>query len=87
MFKCNLNVLPDKDRICVDKDSFNLLECDLYCFEASLFKHWLDINEKERIILSYGFLLPYNDLGWNENSPRVRLSQRIWKKFINGKTG
>lgn len=81
-FKCNLNITPEEDTIFIDNQCFDLLEGELYCFEASLFKHWLEKSEKERILLSYGFLLSYKELGWDETAPRIRLSQRIWKKFI-----
>jgi hypothetical protein len=54
----------------------------MYCFEASLFKHWTPNKfDSRRILLSFGFLIPYKDLGRSEEDPRVRLSQRIEKYF------
>lgn len=81
-YKCNISVLSQNYNLNVDKDILNIDQSDLYCFEASLFKHW---TEKEfnsrRILLSYGFILPYVTLGRTENDYRVRLSQRIEKHF------
>lgn len=79
-FKCNLCIEGSSYKFYVD--TFPLLpvrERTLYTFEASLFKHWTDKFEDDRIILSYGFLLPYEDLNWRENDPRIRLSNRINK--------
>jgi hypothetical protein len=66
----------------VDKEIFDIQQSDLYCFEASLFKHWTEkeFNSK-RILLSYGFILPYADLCRTEDDYRVRLSKRIEKYF------
>jgi hypothetical protein len=81
-YKCNVVVKgPPTDVIYVDKYPNTIEELSLYCFEASLYKHWADACEYDRILLSYGFLLPYRELLWDEDSPRVRLSNRIWKKF------
>ncbi len=81
-YKCNISVLSDSYELNVDKHVFKINPKDLYCFEASLYKHW---TEKEfnsrRVLLSYGFLIPYEKLGRNENDPRVRLSKRIQKYF------
>jgi hypothetical protein len=54
---------------------------DLYCFEASLYKHWTEEFNSRRIFLSFGFLVPYNLLGRNSDDPRVRLSKRIENYF------
>ena len=59
----------------------NIDEGDLYCFEASLYKHWSNSFDFDRIILSFGFILEYSDLGRDENDPRVRLSKRIERYF------
>lgn len=85
-YKCNVFVEgPESDVIYVD-DSVNKIEkLDLYCFEANLYKHWMDKSDKPRIHLSYGFLIPYDDFGWYENHPRIRLSNRIWQNYIKGK--
>jgi hypothetical protein len=57
----------------------------LYCFEASLYKHWTEEFNSRRVFLSFGFLVPYNVLGRNENDPRIRLSRRIENYFQNKK--
>ena len=81
-YKCNINLDgPELDAVHVDKDVLEIKTGDLYCFEASLYKHWVEKLDKDRVLLSYGFMLPYADLGWDENSPRVRLSNRIWNHF------
>lgn len=82
-YKCNIFVDgPDDDVIYVD-DTKNIIEkLDLYCFEANLYKHWMDKSNVGRIHLSYGFIIPYDDLGWYEEHPRIRLSNRIWKNYI-----
>lgn len=81
-YKCNISVLSEDYELNVDKEVLKIKQKDLYCFEASLYKHW---TEKEfnsrRILLSYGFLIPYEILGRTENDPRVRLSKRIEKYF------
>jgi hypothetical protein len=68
-YKCNISVLSE----------------DLDCFEASLFKHWTEEFNSRRVFLSFGFLVPYNVLGRNENDPRIRLSRRIENYFQNKK--
>jgi hypothetical protein len=50
-------------------------------FEASLYKHWTDEFSSRRVLLSFGFVLPYDALGRKSDEPRVRLSQRIEKYF------
>lgn len=81
-YKCNVFVDgPEEDSLSVDKINVPLKKYDLYCFEASLFRHSMESTRYIRTHLSYGFLLPYQDLGWSENDPRVRLSQKIWRKF------
>lgn len=82
-YKCNVCVSgPETDYIWQDKECHEIRPGDLYSFEANFFRHWMDKSDFTRIHLSYGFMLPYSDLGWSEDSPRVRLSNRIWKKFI-----
>jgi len=81
-YKCNVTVCgPEIDEIHVHKDVFKFPERSLYCFEANLYKHWATACDTKRIILSYGFILPYADLGWTEDAPRVRLSNKIWNSF------
>lgn len=82
-YKCNLSVLSEDYFFYLDKDKFLVKNKDLYCFEASLFKHKTDKFNSQRIMLSFGFLIPYNQLGRDELDPRVRLSIRIQKYFQN----
>jgi hypothetical protein len=82
-YKCNISVLSDDYNFYVDGHTFNVKEGDLYCFEASLYKHWSDIFESRRVLLSFGFVLPYAELGRKEDDPRVRLSRRILRYFQN----
>lgn len=69
----------------IDNDQYQLSPKDLYCFEANLYKHWLEPNPSSRIHVSFGYLLPYADLGLNNQSPRARLSDRIYKRFVEMK--
>lgn len=79
-YKCNVVISgPKDDTIYIDKEKITLNDLDLYAFEANFYKHSMDAAE-ERIVLSYGFILPYSDLGWDENSPRVKLSDKVWQK-------
>lgn len=84
---CRANVFFstwDGDSIYLDKEVIPLKEKDLFCFAASLYRHKTDPCEcDQRIFCSFGFLIPYEHFGLNEDDPRVRLSQRIWNKFIN----
>jgi hypothetical protein len=81
-YKCNISVFAEDYGFNIDKDLINVEQKDMYCFEASLYKHW---SEKEftsrRILLSFGFLIPYLLLNRDDNDPRVRLSKRIKKYF------
>ena len=82
-YKCNISVLSEDYKIFIDKSSPTIEQKDLYCFEASLYKHWTEEFNSRRVFLSFGFLLPYNVLGRNEDDPRVRLSRRIENYFQN----
>jgi hypothetical protein len=83
-YKCNICVDgPQNDVIYVGKEKFVINNYDLYCFEANLFKHWMDAREETRTHLSYGFLLPYESLGLDSDSPRARLSNRIFKAYFS----
>ena len=84
-YKCNISVLSEDYKIFIDKSSPTIEQKDLYCFEASLFKHWTEEFNSRRVFLSFGFLVPYNVLGRNENDPRIRLSRRIENYFQNKK--
>jgi hypothetical protein len=87
-YKCNISVLSEDYKIFIGNDSLIIEQKDLYCFEASLYKHWTEEFNSRRIFLSFGFILPYRILNRSENDPRVRLSKRIEKYFqseINNK--
>jgi hypothetical protein len=77
--------LSEDYKIFIDKSSPTIQQKDLYCFEASLYKHWTDEFNSRRIFLSFGFLVPYDILGRSDNDPRVRLSRRVEKYFQNKK--
>ena len=86
-YKCNANLEgPEVETVFVGKEKLEAGVKDLYCFEANLFKHWVDVSENNRIILSYGFIVPYSDLRWDADSPRVRLSERIWNNYIKNQS-
>ena len=80
-YKCNISVSSEDYDFFIDKESIRIQETDLYGFEASLYKHWTSEFNSRRVFLSFGFILKYEDLGRNENDPRVRLSRRINKYF------
>lgn len=81
-YKCNISVLAEDYEFTIDSETLNIKEGDLYCFEASLYKHWTNKPfTSRRILLSFGFMLPYETLGRTINDPRVRLSRRIKKIF------
>lgn len=82
-YKCNLSVLSEDYYFFVDTDKFLVKNKDLYCFEASLFKHKTGKFNSQRIMLSFGFMIPYEKMNRNENDPRIRLSKRIQKYFQN----
>lgn len=84
-YKCNISVLSDDYKIFIDESSPTIQQKDLYCFEASLYKHWTEEFNSRRIFLSFGFIVPYNLLGRTEDDPRVRLSKRVEKYFQNKK--
>jgi hypothetical protein len=80
-YKCNISVLSEDYELFIDKESIKIQETDLYGFEASLYKHWTNEFNSRRVFLSFGFVLKYEDVGRNENDPRIRLSKRIEKYF------
>ena len=80
-YKCNISVLSEDYDFFLDKEILKNQETDLYCFEASLYKHWTNEFNTRRVFLSFGFILKYEDLGRDINDPRVRLSKRIEKYF------
>jgi len=80
-YKCNISVLSEDYKIFIGDSSPVIEQKDLYCFEASLYKHWTEEFNSRRVFLSFGFIVPYSVVGRTENDPRVRLSQRISKYF------
>ncbi len=80
-YKCNISVLSDTYSLYIESDSLEINQGDLYSFEASLYKHWTDIFDSRRVLLSFGFILPYSDLKRDLKDPRVRLSKRLIKYF------
>lgn len=81
-YKCNVSVLSEPYLFSIEKETISVEETDLYCFEASLYKHWTPSPFKSRrVLLSFGFMLEYEELGREESDPRIRLSQRIQRIF------
>lgn len=80
-YKCNLCLLSEDYKFYVDDQVLNITELDLYCFEASLYKHWTDTFNSRRVFISFGFMVPYQEMRRFESDPRIRLSQRIEKYF------
>ena len=80
-YKCNISVLSENYDFFVGDESINIEKTDLYAFEASLYKHWTNEFNSRRVLLSFGFVLPYEVLNRTENEPRVRLSKRIGRYF------
>jgi hypothetical protein len=80
-YKCNISVLSEDYKIFIGDSSPVIKQKDIYCFEASLYKHWTEEFNSRRVFLSFGFIVPYSVVGRTENDPRVRLSQRISKYF------
>ena len=58
-YKCNISVLSEDYKIFIDESSPTIQQKDLYCFEASLYKHWTKEFNSRRVFLSFGFLVPY----------------------------
>lgn len=80
-YKCNISVLSEDYDFFVGDEIAKIEETDLYCFEASLYKHWTNEFNSRRIFLSFGFVLKYEDVNREINDPRIRLSKRIGKYF------
>ena len=80
-YKCNISLLSEDYLLFTSGENIAVKENDLYCFEASLYSHWTDEFKQDRILLSYGFGLPYETLNRKEDEPIVRLSNRIFKYF------
>lgn len=85
-YKCNISVMAEDYTFVIDNKELIIKENDLYCFEASLYKHWtLKPFTSRRILLSFGFILPYKELGRDEDDPRIRMSKRIRRMFQRSK--
>jgi hypothetical protein len=82
-YKCNISVVSENYNFYIDKNILSINPTDIYCFEASLFKHWTEPFNTRRVFLSIGFIIPYSLVGRTESDPRVRLSKRIEKYFQN----
>jgi hypothetical protein len=82
-YKCNLSVLSEDYSLFTDQFEIPVQQFDLYCFEASLYKHWTNEFKSRRVFLSFGFLVPYSFTNRSKEDPRVRLSERIQKYFQN----
>lgn len=80
-YKCNISVLSEDYDFYVGDEIAKIQETDLYCFEASLYKHWTNEFNSRRIFLSFGFVLKYEDVNRKITDPRVRLSKRIERYF------
>lgn len=80
-YKCNLNVLSEDYEFFIDSEPIRIQQTDLYGFEASLYKHWTNEFSSRRVLLSFGFMVPYSQTGRVESDPRIRLSKRIEKYF------
>lgn len=80
-YKCNISVLSEDYDFYVGDEVVNIEEADMYCFEASLYKHWTNEFNSRRVFLSFGFVLTYEDVNRKITDPRVRLSKRIERYF------
>jgi hypothetical protein len=80
-YKCNISVLSENYDFHIDRHKIPIEQKDLYCFEASLYKHWTNEFASRRVLLSFGFIVPYEIIGRGQDDPRVRLSKRIEKYF------
>lgn len=80
-YKCNISILSEDYDFYVGNEVVTIEESDMYCFEASLYKHWTNEFNSRRIFLSFGFVLTYEEVNRKITDPRVRLSKRIEKYF------
>lgn len=83
-YKCNVSALSEDYEIHVGDESVRVSESDLYCFESSLYRHWTGEFSSRRILLSFGFIVPYSAMGRSEDEPLVRMGKRIQKYFQEG---
>ena len=80
-YKCNISILSEDYDFYVGDEMVNIEETDMYCFEASLYKHWTNEFNSRRVFLSFGFVLTYEEVNREITDPRVRLSKRIERYF------
>ena len=80
-YKCNISLMSDDYTLFTNVENISVKQNDLYCFEASLYKHWTDEFKCDRLLLSFGFGLPLEKLGRKSDDPRVRMSDRIFRYF------
>jgi hypothetical protein len=83
--KCNISAVSENYIIWLEKLDYQISQGDLYCFEASLFKHWTEPFTSPRVLLSYGFCVEYEKMNRHRDDLRVRLSERIYKYFQSKK--
>ena len=81
-YKCNISIKSDPYKFYLENKIIDIEEKDIYCFEASLYKHWTNEFNSKRVFLSFGIIIPYETMNRSENDPRVRLSKRISKYFL-----
>jgi hypothetical protein len=81
-YKCNISIKSDPYKFYLENEIIDIEEKDIYCFEASLYKHWTNEFNSKRVFLSFGIIIPYETMNRSENDPRVRLSKRISKYFL-----
>lgn len=77
----------EDDHIIIEGNKIPLSSGDLLSFAPSVQKHWTNPyvpcgEQDERRLFCYGFLMSYADLGLDEENSRVRLSQKIWRRFV-----
>jgi hypothetical protein len=81
-YKCNISIKSEPYKFYLENEIIDIEEKDIYCFEASLYKHWTNEFNSKRVFLSFGIIIPYETMNRSENDPRVRLSKRISKYFL-----
>lgn len=82
-YKCNICAKGEDDYIIHldDIDSKKIKELSLYSFSANLYKHHVDVYNSERVLLSYGFIIPCEELGYSKDDARIRMANRIVKYY------
>jgi hypothetical protein len=82
--KANTPVISESYKLFVGEEVWDIEEGDLYTFEASLYKHWALPFNSRRVLLSFGFGVPYEKIGRTKDDPLIRMSERIYRYFQNG---